>query len=84
MKPIRARSWFIGGSSGVIVGMAVAAYFTVADWKLNPGGIFHDENGTRWSVVLETAFSWFLPVALLVFVVVTALHYWLAPADGRA
>ena len=83
MKPFQSRSWIIGGSVAVVLGLAVASYFAFVDWRLNPGGIFQDESGTDWKVVLETAVSWFLPVALIVFVLATALHYWLAPTDGH-
>lgn len=81
MKPLRIRSLIVGGASGVIIGLCVAAAFTIADWKLNPGGIFHDAMGTQWRLVLETGLSWFLPVGLLVFSAVTTFHYWLFPSD---
>ncbi len=81
MKALRQKSWIIGGSVAAVVGIAVAIFFTVADWKQNPGGIFQSESGTHWGVVLETALSWFLPVAVIVFVLVTAIHYLLAPRD---
>ena len=76
MKPLHAKSWIIGIAAGVVLGAAVAVPFTVADWRLNPGGLFRDESGTQWDILLETGFSWFLPVALLVFVAATAIHYW--------
>jgi len=81
VKPLQSRSWITGGSVAVVVGIAVAIYFSFADWKLNPGGIFHDDSGTHWGIVLETAFSWFLPVALVAFVLATAVHHLLAPRD---
>lgn len=83
MKPLRPRSWIVGGAGAVVLGFAVAAYFSIVDWRFNPGDIFHDDSGTRWAVVLETFVSWFLPVALIAFVPVTALHYWLAPRDSH-
>jgi len=47
------------------MGLLVAAVMTILDWRLNPGGIFHNAHGTDWKMVRETAFSWFLPVALV-------------------
>jgi len=81
MKPFRSRSWIIGCIFAFVVGGAVAIYFTAADWKLNPAGIFRDDNGVHWGAVVETAFSWFLPVALIVFVLATGIHYLVAPRD---
>ena len=49
---------------GIALGIFVAAIMTTLDWRLNPSGIFHNEQGTNWAVVFETAFSWFLPVTL--------------------
>ena len=48
---------------GVVFGLIVASVMTFLDWRLNPGGIFHDAQGTDWSVVWETAVSWFTPIA---------------------
>jgi len=41
---------------------------TWRDWRLNPGGLFRGPSGTHWGIVLETAWSWFWPGALAVFV----------------
>lgn len=54
--------------SGILAGLVVSTLLTFLDWRLNPGGIFHGAAGTDWLVVLETAWSWFWPVSLLVFV----------------
>ena len=64
---------------GALVGVVVAAVMTFLDWRLNPGGIFHDTQGTDWGIVLETAVSWFGPV----FVVVTVLALLLATWQSR-
>ena len=48
---------------GIVIGLIVATIMTTLDWRLNPSGIFHNTQGTNWSIVRETAFSWFLPVA---------------------
>ena len=54
--------------------MLVAIPMTIADWRLNPSGVFRNEQGTHWSVVAETALSWFWPVAILGFVASVATH----------
>ena len=56
---------------GVVVGAGVGAVMSIVDWRLNPGGVFRDSQGTNWDVVVETALSWFFPVALASFVVAT-------------
>ena len=45
------RSWLLGFFVGSLVGIAVAAAMTVADWRLNPAGVFHSELGTNWEIV---------------------------------
>ena len=49
---------------GISVGLVITAWVTFFDWRLNPGGIFRDAEGTNWSIVLETGWSWFFPVAI--------------------
>lgn len=56
----------LGLVAGIAAGVAVAAIMTFLDWRLNPGGVFHDEAGTHWRAVWQTLISWFLPVALVV------------------
>lgn len=50
---------------GVLVGLAFAVTWTtiicIWEWVENIPGIFHDENGTNWNFVFDTAISWFLP-----------------------
>jgi hypothetical protein len=48
---------------GVAFGLIVASVMTFLDWRLNPGGIFHDAQGTDWGIVSETAVRWFTPIA---------------------
>ncbi len=54
-----------GLGTGLAAGAIVSLTMTVLDWRLNPDGIFHNTQGTDWSVVAETAFSWFVPVSVL-------------------
>jgi hypothetical protein len=51
---------------------------TIANWRLNPSGIFHDEQGTDWTIVAETALSWFWPVALVTLVTTVIVHSWVS------
>ena len=51
---------------GVAVGLIVAFIMTFLGWRLNPGGIFHNAQGTDWTIVIETAVSWFVPMSVVV------------------
>ena len=73
-----ARSLRFGALAGLSVGALVAAVMTFLDWWQNPSGIFHDGQGTRWGIVLETAVSWFWPVAISAFVVAAIARFLLA------
>ena len=68
----------MGGIVGSLVGLMVAVGMTFVDWRLNPAGIFHSEEGTDWNIVVETAFSWFWPVALIVLVLTVIMHSWIS------
>lgn len=75
---MRPRSWFFGIVVGLLTGLVVAVPMTIADWRLNPSGIFHDEQGTNWPIVAETAFSWFWPAALVALVATVFIHAWVS------
>ena len=64
-----------GAVLGVVMAILVAAPPTWLDWRLNPGGLFHDDSGVHWSVLLDTFFSWAWPVFLLVAAPVSGVHY---------
>ena len=59
------RSWIFGILIGIAMGLIVALVMSYLDWQHNPEGIFHNEIGTNWGFVLDTAVSWFVPVALV-------------------
>lgn len=63
---LKYRLWILSLIAGTISGIVVALVMTALDWRLNPSGIFHQEHGTHWPFVFETAISWFIPVFLLV------------------
>jgi hypothetical protein len=75
---MRPRSWFFGIIVGLLTGLIVAVPMTIADWRLNPSGIFRDEQGTNWPIVAETAFSWFWPAASVALVVTVLIHAWVS------
>jgi nitrogen fixation-related uncharacterized protein len=70
------KPWILGGLIGVSVGLVIALTMSYVDWRHNPQGIFHDELGTNWDFVLETAVSWFVPVALIAFILSIAVFLW--------
>ena len=74
---MKSRIWILGLVVGAVVGLLVASAITFLDWRLNPGGIFHNAQGTDWAVVTETAISWFAPVSVLVGFVSISVLYWL-------
>jgi len=80
---MRNRSWFFGAIAGVLAGLVVAVSMTFADWRLNPSGIFHNDQSTNWAIVSETAFSWFWPVALLAFATTTIIHFLISRVRNR-
>lgn len=49
----------LGGAA--LLALLLALINTVWDWLENPGGIFRGPDGTDWSIVAETAWSWLGP-----------------------
>ncbi len=80
---MRIRSWVFGAIAGVLAGLIVAGSMTFVDWRLNPSGMFHNEQGTNWTIVSETALSWFWPVALLAFATTTIIHFSISRVRNR-
>lgn len=62
---MRGLYWVAGIGAGFLTGVTVAAIATFQDWRMNPGGIYHDAQRTAWPFVLDTASSWFAPVAAM-------------------
>lgn len=58
---------------GLVVALIVSTTVTAIEWWQNPGGIFHSEAGTDWTMVRETWSSWFLPTLLTVAGVAVAI-----------
>ena len=72
------RHWVLSILFGIAVGFLVGAVMTFLDWRLNPGGIFHSDSGTSWTVVWDTWFSWFAPLSVIVAGISAAFLYWRA------
>ena len=70
----------------VAIGIAflVALIPTTIDWYGNPGQIFRDQTGTQWGVVVETWFSWFWPLALVLSLIVVPVFVMATLAEKRA
>ena len=71
------RAVLRGGLIAVVIGLLLAVPMTFLDWRLNPGQLFRGPSGTIWSVVLQTAWSWFWPTASLAaagMALVVAVH----------
>ena len=77
------KRWLWGGIAGLVAGGAVAIPMTILDWRLNPAGLFHDEDGTNWFVVMETMFSWFWGVALAAMLLTVAVWTLVKRYRGR-
>ncbi len=76
-----ARTLLVGPVSGLVIAIVVTTVVTLWEWIENPGGIFRDDEGTRWNFVYDTAISWFLPtlgygafIATAILLVVWALR----------
>lgn len=80
---MRTRSLVIGATIGFVVGLLVSISMTIADWRINPSGLFHNQHGTDWAIVFETAFSWFWPVSLTAFLLAVVIHAWVSGIQDR-
>ena len=69
------RQWIFGAGFGIAVGLLIASVMTFIDWHINPGELFHGVEGTNWAIVLETASSWFFPVAAIALAITWAVVY---------
>ena len=71
---IRATFWWFGIATGALISATVTLIVVVWEWLENPGGIFHNENGTNWGFLLDTATSWLVPTFIYVAVIASILH----------
>ena len=63
----------------LVLATLLASLMSFLDWRANPAGLFHGEQGTNWSVVGETAWTWWWPSALVLSLIGLALARLLRP-----
>ncbi|MEQ8407778.1 MAG: hypothetical protein RKH07_05840 [Gammaproteobacteria bacterium] len=68
-------SWLIATKVAFCIALFLTLLFTGWDWLANPSGIFHDDTGTNWRFVYDTAESWFLPAFFSSFVTIALIHF---------
>lgn len=72
---MHAQTWKLAAAIGLLLGIVVASAMTFMDWRANPGGIFHGETGTNWTIIMETAISWWWPVTLITMLATVIFLY---------
>ena len=70
----KRNSLIVAIIAGFFIASLVTLTITLWEWLENPSGIFHDQNGTNWTFVYETASSWFVPTFINASVVVALIH----------
>lgn len=80
---MHAHTWKMASIVGFLTGSVISAAMTFMDWWLNPSSLFHDERGTDWTVVTETALSWLGPTALAAFLATAVVLYVIAWIKNR-
>ena len=78
---MRSRIWLSGAALGVVASLVLALVMTYADWRLNPGGLFHGDSGTDWQVVWDTAVSWFVPTIPAAVILSVAVLFLVLPKE---
>lgn len=80
---MHARTLKLAAIVGLMTGLVVSAAITFVDWQRNPASIFHNDLGTDWSVVSETALSWLGPVIFVSFITTALVLYSIAWIRGN-
>jgi phosphate/sulfate permease len=75
----RTRVWLSGLGLGLLASAVLAMVMTFIDWRRNPGGIFRNEQGTDWGIVVETLFSWFIPTIPAAVILSVAVLFLVLP-----
>ena len=78
---MKSRIWLSGIALGLVASAVLAMVMAYLDWRLNPGGIFHGEDGTNWQFVWDTAISWFVPSIPAAVILSVALLFLILPKE---
>jgi len=72
------KTLLCGVPTGSIISIIITIFNTLWEWIENPGGIFHNSDGTRWRFVFDTAVSWLWPtfvnwtsIGILIYLIYT-------------
>ena len=71
---IKKHFWLFGLTIGAISASIITIIITVWEWIENPSGIFHNQNGSNWSFVYDTAISWFVPTFINISIISAVAH----------
>ena len=78
---MKLKHWLYGILVGVLASALISGIMAYENWRLNPSGIFYnEESGTNWAFVWDTFFSWFwplLPVLVIMSLLVMMLSVWI-------
>ena len=74
MNIFRKNSLVVAILIGLAIASVVTVYITIWEWLENPSGIFHDQYGTNWAFVYDTASSWFVPTFINASIVSLLTH----------
>ena len=71
---LKKNFWVFGLTIGFLSAFVITLVITIWEWLENPSGIFHNEDGTNWSFVYDTAISWFVPTFIQISIISATLH----------
>lgn len=74
MNILRKNSLLVAILVGLSIACVVTITITIWEWLENPSGIFHNQDGTNWTFVFETASSWFVPTFFIASAIVAVVH----------
>lgn len=74
MNILRKNSILVAILVGLSIACVVTITITIWEWLENPSGIFHNQDGTNWTFVFETASSWFVPTFIIFSAIVAVVH----------
>ena len=80
---ITQKSLTSGLAWALLLALIGAAVPTFLDWQANPAGVFRGEDGTNWGAVIETIWTWYWPLFLLIVPITVLIHAWRSGRGGN-